>query len=185
MTTKDLVLVALFAALIAVLGIVPAFAIPVISVPVTAQTLGVMLAGSVLGARRGGLAVLVFLALVAVGLPLLAGGRGGIGIFAGPSAGFLVAWPFAAFLIGLLTERAWSRYNLVAAIGINLIGGIVLVYALGIGWLIAGAGFDPQKAALGSAAFLPGDAVKAVLASLVSVALRKYHQHPIGQMRGI
>lgn len=184
MSTKDLVLVALFAALIAVLGIIPAFAIPVIAVPVTAQTLGVMLAGSVLGARRGGLAVLVFLALVAVGLPLLAGGRGGIGVFAGPSAGFLVSWPFAAFVIGLLTERVWPRYNFLFALVINLVGGIVLVYALGIGWLIAGAGFDPEKAILGSAAFLPGDAIKAVLASLVSVALGKYHQHPIGQARG-
>lgn len=183
MSTKDLVLVALFAALIAVLGIVPAFAIPVISVPVTAQTLGVMLAGSVLGARRGGLAVLVLLALVAVGLPLLAGGRGGIGVFVGPSGGFLASWPFAAFVIGFLTEKVWSRYGFVAAFGINIAGGIMLVYALGIGWLIAGAGFDPEKAIWGAAAFLPGDTIKAVLASLVSVALRKYHQHPIGQAR--
>lgn len=180
MSTKDLVLVALFAALLAVLGIVPALTVPLLAVPITAQTLGVMLAGSVLGAKRGGLAVLVFLALVAAGLPLLAGGRGGIGIFAGPSGGFLVSWPIAAFIIGLLTQRFWPRYNLVSAIMINILGGVLVVYGFGISWLVLGLGFDSITASTGSAAFIPGDLVKAVLASLVSVTLSRYHQHPIG-----
>ncbi|MEM1048300.1 MAG: biotin transporter BioY [Pseudomonadota bacterium] len=182
MSTKDLVLVALFAALIAVLGIFPAITIPVLLVPITAQTLGVMLAGSLLGATRGGLAVLVFLILVAVGLPLLAGGRGGLGVFGGPSAGFLIAWPVAAFVIGWLTERAWTRYGLVTALGINLFGGIVLIYVPGIVWLAAGGLGFGQATAL-SSAFVPGDVLKAVLASLVSVTLRRYRQHPIAEKR--
>src|SRR4051794_41975632 len=64
-----------------------------------------MLAGAVLGARRGFLAVLLLLVLVAVGLPLLAGGRGGLGVFATPSVGFLLGWPVAALVIGWPSER--------------------------------------------------------------------------------
>src|SRR4051794_41965878 len=62
-----------------------------------------MLAGSVLGARRGGLALLLFLAVVAVGAPVLSGGHGGLGVFVGPAAGYLYSWPIAAFVIGWLT----------------------------------------------------------------------------------
>ena len=75
MKTRDLAYIALFAAITAVLGLLPAVPVPAVPVPITAQTLGVMLAGAVLGARRGFLALLLFLALVAIGLPLLAGGR--------------------------------------------------------------------------------------------------------------
>ena len=110
MKTKDLAYIALFAAITAVLGLVPA--IQVGPVPITAQTLGVMLAGAVLGARRGFLSQLLFLVLVAIGLPLLASGTGGLAVFAGPTAGYLISWPIAAFVVGLLTERFWTRYNL-------------------------------------------------------------------------
>ncbi|MFN7599597.1 MAG: biotin transporter BioY, partial [Cereibacter sp.] len=83
---RSLTHIALFAALIAVLGLVPQITLAV-GVPITAQSLGIMLCGTVLGARRGALAVVLFLVLVAAGLPLLSGGRGGLGVFAGPSAG--------------------------------------------------------------------------------------------------
>ena len=76
--------------MVAALGLVPAFTPPGFAVPITAQSLGVMLAGSILGARRGALSLVLLLVLVAVGLPLLAGGRGGLGVFAGPSVGFLL-----------------------------------------------------------------------------------------------
>ena len=79
---KTSVLVALFAALIAALGLVPAF--PLASgVPITAQSLGVMLCGTILGSKKGGLAALLFIFLTLVGLPLLAGGRGGVGQWLG------------------------------------------------------------------------------------------------------
>ena len=85
MKTKDLAYIALFAAITAVLGLVPA--VQVGPVPITAQTLGVMLAGSILGARRGFLSQLLFLVLVAIGLPVLPGGGGGLAVFAGATAG--------------------------------------------------------------------------------------------------
>ena len=96
---RDLTHIALFAALVAILGLVPQITL-VAGVPITAQSLGIMLCGTVLGAKRGALAVLLFLALVAAGLPLLSGGRGGIGVFAGPSVGYLVGFPIAAFVAG-------------------------------------------------------------------------------------
>ena len=93
---RNLTHIALFAALIAGLGLIPKIDL-ISGVPITAQSLGIMLCGTVLGAKRGFLAVLLFVVLVAAGLPLLSGGRGGIGLFVGPSAGYLIGFPFAAF----------------------------------------------------------------------------------------
>lgn len=105
MSTRDLVLTALFAAIIVALGLLPPISLGFIPVPITAQSLGVMMAGVVLGARRGAIAVLIVLVLVAIGLPVLSGGRGGLAIFASPTAGFLIGWIFAAFVTGYLSER--------------------------------------------------------------------------------
>ncbi|HEX8434993.1 biotin transporter BioY, partial [Archangium sp.] len=88
MKTRDLVHVALFAALVAALGLMPPLMLPFIPVPITAQTLGVMLAGSTLGARKAGLSLLLFQVLVLAGLPLLAGGHGGLAVLPGPTGGF-------------------------------------------------------------------------------------------------
>ena len=105
MSTRDLVLIALFTAIIAALGILPPIELGFIPVPITAQSFGVMLAGAVLGARRGALSVALLLVLVAIGLPLLAGGRGGFSVFTGPTAGFLIGWIAGAFVTGLAAER--------------------------------------------------------------------------------
>jgi biotin transport system substrate-specific component len=170
--TKDLAYIALFAAITAVLGLVPALQVG--PVPITAQTLGVMLAGSVLGARRGFLSQLLFLALVAVGLPVLPGGGGGLAVFAGPTAGYLISWPIAAFVIGLLTERVWDRYNVAWGVLANVLGGIVVVYAIGVPVLKAVAGL-PWTDALwfGAAVFIPGDLVKAVIAAVIAAQVRR------------
>jgi biotin transport system substrate-specific component len=128
---KNIAYIALFAALIAVLGLIPKITLA-FGVPITAQSLGVMLCGTVLGARRGALAVGLFLLLVALGLPLLAGGRGGLGVFASPTVGFLVGFPVAAFVTGWITER-WRSAPVGIAAGVAaVIGGIVVLYAFGI-----------------------------------------------------
>jgi biotin transport system substrate-specific component len=166
MKTRDLVYVGLFAALTAVLGLLPPMPVPFLPVPITAQTLGVMLSGSILGAKRGGLALVVFVLLVAIGMPVLSGGRGGIGIFLGPSGGFVVAFPIAAFAIGWLMDRYWSRLHLGRAIAINLIGGVGVIYAIGVPWLAIAAQLPLLEAIASSVVFVPGDVVKAVMASL-------------------
>jgi biotin transport system substrate-specific component len=165
---RDLALVAIFAAIVAALGLVPALYPFGLAVPITAQSLGVMLAGSVLGARRGGLAVLVLLVLVAAGLPLLAGGRGGLGVFFGPTVGYLVGWPVAAYVVGWLTERGGAPYRLWWGLVANLCGGIVVLYVLGIAGTALVADLPVVVAALGAVAFVPGDIVKAVLAAVVA-----------------
>ena len=172
MKTKDLAYIALFAAITAVLGLVPA--VQVGPVPITAQTLGVMLAGSILGARRGFLSQLLFLVLVAIGLPVLPGGGGGLAVVAGATAGYLISWPIAAFVIGLLTERFWARYNLAWGVLANVVGGIVVVYAIGVPVLKAVAGLPWSDAIwFGAAVFIPGDLIKAVVAAVIAVQVRR------------
>jgi len=173
MSTRDIVYIALFAAITAALGLFPAFSLPVIAVPITAQTLGPMLAGAIAGARRGALAMVLFIVLVAVGLPLLAGGRGGLGIFFGPGGGFLLAWPLAALLIGYLYQRFLRSLTAVREGLILILGGVVVIYSAGIPWIAVTAGLPLKQAALGSLGFLPGDMVKVVLAVLIVRAVRR------------
>lgn len=173
MMIKDSIQIALFCAITAALGLVPATPIPFSPVPITAQTLGVMLTGALLGARRGTLSMLLFMLLVAIGAPLLAGGRGGLAVFFGPTAGFFIAFPLAAFVIGVMTDRFWTSLGLVSAVIINLIGGVVVVYAIGIPFLAAIADIPVSQAALGSLAFIPGDILKACVAAAITLSVRR------------
>ena len=163
--------IALFAALIAVLGFVPQIMLP-FGVPITAQSLGIMLCGTVLGAKRGALAVLLFLALVAIGLPLLSGGRGGLGVFASPTVGFLIGFPVAAFVAGLIVERSRASVGLAAGIG-ALVGGVIVLYAFGIPGLALMLDKSLPEAALMITAFLPGDLIKVVLAALITQGIAR------------
>ncbi|WP_454287933.1 biotin transporter BioY [Rhizobium arsenicireducens] len=176
MQTRDLVLISLFAAIIVALGFVPPITLGFIPVPITAQSLGVMLAGVILGARRGALAAVLVILLVAIGLPVLSGGRGGLAVFAGPTVGFLIGWVPAAFATGLIAER-FARPGLSAVaqtfgfFAAAALGGVVVLYVFGIGYLAFGAGFGLEKAFLGSMAFIPGDLMKAAIAGLAGRAV--------------
>ncbi|MGZ4438527.1 MAG: biotin transporter BioY [Nocardioides sp.] len=180
---RDLALIAIFAGIVAALGIVPAISPVGIPVPITAQSLGVMLAGAVLGARRGALSLLLFLVLVAVGLPLLAGGRGGLGVFVGPSAGFLFGWPVAAFVTGWLTERGGATYRLTWGVVANVVGGIVVLYAIGIAGLALLAHMSVVAAAVTCGWFVVGDLVKAVLAAVVARGVHAAYPGLLGRTR--
>ncbi|MHA3948608.1 biotin transporter BioY [Cellulomonas bogoriensis] len=186
LTASDSARIATFAALIAVLGLPGSIALFGNAVPVTLQTLGVMLAGAILGAYRGTLSVLVFLTLVAAGFPLLAGGRGGLGVFVAPSAGYLVGFVAGAAVVGWLTHRGGARPGRLRVFLACLAGGIGAVYAFGIpvqAWLT---GLPLGVAALGSVTFLPGDLLKAVVATAVTVGvLRAYPAaSPVYRARG-
>lgn len=160
-----------FAAFIAVLGLFPGFYLGAAAVPVVLQNMGPLLAGSVLGARRAGAAVLLFLGLVALGLPLLSGGRGGLAPFLGPSGGFLLGWVLSAVVVGLIVQRAMPRPGLLVLLVANL-AGVAVDYLIGIpywGFYIG----DLGAAAVQSLVFLPGDAVKLVAVSLVAVAVHR------------
>ncbi|MGJ8545892.1 MAG: biotin transporter BioY [Sulfitobacter sp.] len=169
---KDITLVALFAALIAALGLLPQLQLG-FGVPITMQSLGVMLAGTVLGAKRGGLAALLFIALVALGLPLLAGGRGGIGVFASPTAGFALGFPIAAFVVGLATQSL-RRLPIGVAAGVGgIIGGVLALYLCGVIGFMAVTGKTLSETLTLFIAFIPGDAAKAVLAGVITATLAK------------
>ena len=166
---KNLAYIALFAALIAVLGLVPKIDL-ISGVPITAQSMGVMLCGTVLGAKRGALAVVLFLVLVALSLPLLAGGRGGLGVFAGPSVGYLIGFPVAAFVAGLVMER-WRAPVPVAALAGAVLGGVVVLTAFGILGMSVMLDKTLPEAALLALPFLPGDLIKAVLTAGVTASI--------------
>ena len=170
---RDLALMATFAGIIAVLGLLPAFYPFGVAVPITAQSLGVMLAGSVLGGRRGALSVVLFLALVAVGLPLLSGGRGGLAVFFGPSVGYLLGFPVAALVIGWITTRGGPSYKLHWGLVANVVGGVVVLYAFGIAGTALVADLSVNAAAAGALVFVPGDLVKAVLAAVVAQGVHR------------
>lgn len=166
--SRDLATVAVFAGIVAALGVVPAITAFGGAVPITAQSLGVMLAGAILGPRRGGLALVVFLVLVALGLPLLAGGRGGLGVFTGPSIGYLTGFPVAAFAVGAFAYLAGAPYRLYWGILANLLGGVVILNVLGILGMMARADLTAGAATAAALVFVPGDAIKAVLCALVA-----------------
>lgn len=169
---RQITLIALFAALIAVLGLVPRFTLAT-GIPITAQGMGIMLCGTVLGARRGALAVLLFLGLVALGLPLLAGGRGGLGVFAGPTVGFLIGFPIAACVTGWIMERMRRAAVFPAALIASMLGGIVVLYVPGILGMVAMLDLTPLQATISMAPFIPGDLLKAGLAAALTASLYK------------
>ncbi|MBV2363272.1 biotin transporter BioY [Streptomonospora nanhaiensis] len=180
LTARDIALIGIFAALLAVLSM--PFAIPVGPVPITLQTLGVMLAPSLLGAKRGTLAVLTFLALTLAGLPLLPGGRGGVAPFLGPTGGYLLGWVVGALVIGLLVQLMLPRYRFWAGVGANIAGGIGVVYLVGVPWSAVALGDEMLAALLGVGVFLPGDLAKAVAAAAVAAAVhRAYPVPPAGR----
>lgn len=174
--TRDFVRMCLFAAFIAALGLLPKFDIPFVAgVPVTAQTLGVMLAGVVLGARNGALACLLFVFVVALGMPLLAGGRGGLGVLLAPSGGFLLGWIPGAYVAGLLMRRLPLANRFISAFVASVAGGICIVYACGVPWLAYVAGMKLAAAAGAVVIFLPGDLLKAVAVAAIVASLQPHH----------
>lgn len=169
---KNVALIALFAAVITALGLIPKITLGV-GAPITAQSLGIMLCGTVLGSKRGGLAVLLFLLLVAIGLPLLSGGRGGLGLFVTPSAGFLIGWPIAAFVTGFIVEN-WRSGPLAIVAGVaSVIGGIAVLYVFGIIGMAITLDKTLIEASAIAAVYVPGDLIKAVIAGMLTAALAK------------
>lgn len=167
---RTLTRIALFAALIAVLGLLPRLTLSA-GVPITAQSMGIMLAGAVLGARQGALSVLLFLALVALGLPLLAGGRGGLGVFAGPTLGYLIGFPLGAFVTGWVAQRFAAPMSFKAAFAGALAGGIAVVTVCGIIGLWVMLDTTLAGAVKIAIVFVPGDVIKAALAALITATL--------------
>ena len=169
MKDRSLVQIALYAAIFAVLGLLPRFDLPFAAgVPITAQSMGAMLAGVMLGAWRGSLSIVLLLFVVALGAPLLAGGRGGLGVFFSPSVGFLFGWVAAAFVAGLLMRVLRDQPVFASALVASVVGGIIVLYAFGIAGMSLMTNLSLLDATKACLIFIPGDTIKAVLVSLVA-----------------
>lgn len=160
--------VAVFAALLAVFSFVR---IAIGPVPITLQNLAVMLAGIVLGPWLAALSVLLMLALTALGLPLL-GGNGGLAVFVGPTAGYLLGFVVGAFIVGLIAQYGNRLTTWKTAIAC-VMGGMVLPYACGIPITALVLNQHISTAAISAIAFIPGDVVKVILATAIAAALWK------------
>ncbi len=171
MTTKYLVYTALMTAIICILGLIPGIPLPFMPVPIVLQNIGIFLAGIILGRKLGASSVIVFLLLVVAGLPVLSGGRGGIGVFAGPSSGFLFLYPFIAYFIGLVRDCYFGKINflvlfivtfIIGVLGLDIVGTIIMGFIIHI---------PISKAFLLSFTFMPGDIIKAIIASLIGATI--------------
>jgi len=160
-----------YAALMAALTAAGAYiAIPLGPVPIVLQNLFIMLAGLLLGGRWGLISVAVYLLAGAVGLPVFAGGTGGVGKFVGPTGGYLLGFGAAAYLIGIISESGRGRVTIDV---LAMVAGTLIIYAFGVSWLKVVTGISFSKAlTVGMLPFLIGDALKIAAAIPIARALR-------------
>jgi biotin transport system substrate-specific component len=143
--------------------------VPMVPVPITMQTYAILLVGALYGWRLGAITIIAWLGEAAIGLPVLAGGAGGIQHFFGPTGGYILSWPFIAALVGWLAERGWNGNRVFLAFLSMLIAGTFCLVA-GTLWLSAFIGFEPAILG-GFLPFLVGDVLKAALGAATLGAL--------------
>ena len=186
-------LAGVFAALIAVCAMLPPIPVGGFGVPITLQTFAVMLTGLILGARLGFLSVALYVVVGLVGLPVLSGFNAGFGVLAGPSGGYLLAFPFAAALTGALSTLVLKRGQAAAAqrvardadvtagrIGVGwwalvwlsaMVGSFVFIHPMGIGGMMLALDLDLPTALAADMVFWPGDVIKNLLATAVAATV--------------
>lgn len=163
---RAMLLAALFASLTSVLSLIR-IPVPFTPVPITGQTVAVMLAGAILGPHWGAISQMLYVAMGIVGLPVFAGGTAGFSVLVGPTGGYLVGFIAGAWTTGVLLP-ARPGFGVARALSAALAGGVVVVYLFGIPWLSIVAGLSLRKALLvGALPFLPGDIAKAVVVALL------------------
>jgi len=142
------------------------FAIQIGPIPITGQTFAVLLTGALLGSRLGAAAVIAYLIEGAIGLPFFAAGGSGIVRFLGPTGGYLVAFPAAAYITGAFAEHGWDKRYATAVAAMAI--GSALIFAGGWAWFSILTHTPPLAAfKLAVLPFLPGDVIKIALGAAV------------------
>ncbi|WP_368237151.1 biotin transporter BioY [Bacillus velezensis] len=172
MKLTEMMHIAVFTAIMGLLGLLPPLFLSFTPVPITLQTIGVLLSGSILKPKAAFLSQLLFLLIVACGAPLLSGGRGGFGVFFGPSAGYLIAYPLAALLLSLSIQGLRSAAVLHLFIR-QFLFGVLFLYVIGIPVQAFMMHIDILTAVKLSLIYVPGDLLKAAAASFAAVRIRK------------
>lgn len=182
-TTTDLALIAGFAALVAASAILPAVPIGVMGVPITLQTFALLLAGAVLGATRGFLAVGLYVLVGLAGAPVFAGGNGGLAVLAGPSAGYLLAFAPAAFVCGFVVERL-PRHKVATSVPLIFLAGLAGLFVNHLGgvlWFVLRLDLTWTEAITADALYIPADLVKVVAVALVATAVHRAFPDLLGR----
>ena len=181
----DLAYVAVFAALIAALALTPPIPIGSLGVPITLQTLGVALAGLCLGAWRGAAAVGLYLLVGLAGLPVFSGGRAGLAVLVGPTGGYLVAFLFSTFAVGLVAQwavrRGLSRWTPVLFFLGVFAARVLIIWPLGVAGIARAVGKPIGEIWLSDLAFWPGDILKGIVASVIAFAVHKAFPRLLGR----
>lgn len=158
----------------AVTCVLAPISVPIGPVPISLCTFAVMLAGVLLGAKFGFISQLIYVLLGVVGVPVFAGYKAGVGVIAGMTGGYIVAYPVLALIIGLIYwkfgRNEKSRVKKIVWMFIGMIVGTVVLYAFGTAWFCVVSGMGLGEAmGLCVIPFLPGDFLKMVVVALVSV----------------
>lgn len=154
----------------AVLCVIGPLTVPVGSIPLSLATLAVYLAGALLGAKRGTLAVALYIMIGAAGIPVFSGFSAGVQKVAGVTGGYLLGYLLCAATIGFAAEKGKGRWTLPA----SMVVGTALCYAVGTAWFMALTGVNLAGALVSCVIpFLPGDALKIIAAAAVARAMQK------------
>lgn len=169
-STQELTVMALLAAILCVSSYIN-IPLPISPVPITAQILVVNLIALLLKPKKALLTIGIWLLLGLVGLPVFSGGRGGIGVLAGPTGGFALSFLLMVFVVSFLQgkcKKTHEKFIIFIAVGIPI------MYVIGVAWMKWVTGIDWQSAWLtGAIPFVPGDIIKAVAAVIIAKPLRK------------
>lgn len=168
--TRSIIMAALFAALTAIGALIT---IPIGPVPITLQDMFPMLAGLILGAEIGALSQIVYILIGLIGLPVLAGGTGGINSVFTPSFGYLIGFLLAAFVVGKISTKV-KKLTFTKAFLLCIVG-MIVIYAVGIPYLylilnnFLGKKVTIQYAIkVGFVLFIPGDIIKTIIVSIIA-----------------
>lgn len=168
---KEMALVAMFTALTAIGAFI---SIPIGEIPISLQSLFVILAGLILGPKLGSLSQIIYILLGLTGIPIFSNFTGGLHSIAKPSFGFIIGFVFAAYIVGKITEKSKDKKT----IFISVLAGTITIYLFGLPYMYYILNVVMAKGLsfvtiikIGCLIFLPGDIIKAIVSSLVAIKI--------------